>query len=113
MKFYVASKFENTARVREVIQELTQMGYYNTYDWTYSDGRNKNQAYLDLNGVLAADFLVGIFEEEYHYKGALVEMGVAIAQGIPIFILGDFIDRMIFMELDSIQKIKSLKDIRF
>lgn len=36
-KFYVASSFKNIDTVRYVCQQLKNMGYIHTYDWTVND----------------------------------------------------------------------------
>jgi hypothetical protein len=89
MKVYVASKFENKERVREIMYLLQQVGHTITYDWTRCEVNNREQAILDLRGVADCDVFVGIFEEDVTYKGALVELGAALSVGKPVYILGD------------------------
>lgn len=110
-RFYVASKFENRERVGEIIDYLQHLGHQVTYDWRYSKIRNEEQAKLDRNGVLTADFVVGVFEDKAIYKGALCELGMAIALNKKIYILGEWLEDMIFLYLPNVQKIKFIEDI--
>ena len=89
LRVYVASKWENKQRVREIMYMLQAVGHEITYDWTTCEVSNRQQAILDLRGVADADVFVGIFEQEASYKGALVELGAALALGKPVYILGD------------------------
>jgi nucleoside 2-deoxyribosyltransferase len=89
MKVYVASKWENKPRVKEIMTILREHGHTITYDWTECEVSNVEQAILDLRGVADADILVGVFEKDTAYKGSLVELGAALALGKPVYILGD------------------------
>lgn len=111
MKFYVASKFENQEEVGEVIDYLTMNGHTNTYDWRGGVNINRKQAELDMNGVKDADFVVGIFTQDYQYKGAICEIGMALALNKKVFILGEWLDKMIFMELRNIKKLDKITSI--
>lgn len=106
LKVYVASKWENKRRVREVMGMLELSGHEITYDWTHQEVDTRTQAIRDLRGVVDADVYVGIFEEEASYKGALVEMGAALALGKPVYILGDWsgIDQCIFFRHPHIRR---------
>lgn len=89
MDIYVSGKWEERPRVREVMFDLTSAGHHITYDWTICEVADINSAIADLRGVLDADAYVGVFEKDLPYKGALIEMGVALGMGIPIYIIGD------------------------
>lgn len=111
MKFYVASKFENQKVVGDIIQRLTEKGHVNTFDWRGNEELSEITAIEDFNGVYQADFIVGVFTENYAYKGAICEVGMALAWNKKIYILGDWLDKMIFMQLPNITKIKSIEEI--
>lgn len=106
MRVYVAGKWEEKARVREVQQQLRDAGHVITHDWTSEEevGITQEHAVNDKNGVLTADAFIGIFEKDLRYSGALSEMGIAIAKGIPIHILGDAINNNIFLMLPEVRR---------
>ena len=112
MRVYIATGFKLQNRYKEIKKELENLGHTITHDWTGAEEINKEQAQLDFKGVIDCDFLVGIFEDEYKYKGAICEVGMAIALYKPVFILGDWLDSLIFMELDNVSKIKSVNQIK-
>lgn len=96
-RVYVAGKFgvETNKRVKEVQAELRAAGHRITFDWTndqQSDG-NATQAMNDMMGVLNADVFVLIAEDHtVVYNGAVCELGMAIAAGLPIYVLGNALD---------------------
>jgi nucleoside 2-deoxyribosyltransferase len=105
MKIYVASKWEEKDRVQELMALLREAGHEITYDWTQCGTYNRTQAIHDLRGVADADVFVGVFEKDVPYAGALVELGIALALGKPIYIFGDapVLARCIFLEYPGIQ----------
>ena len=52
---------------------------------------------------MTADALVFIAEKNLPYKGAYVEFGIAVARGIPIYIMGREIEQCIFVKLPEVQ----------
>jgi nucleoside 2-deoxyribosyltransferase len=113
MKVYVASKWENKDRVRGVMFTLETLGHTITYDWTQHDAAPVQQAILDMRGVTDADVVVGIFEEELSYAGALMEVGGAIALGKPVYILGhaSVTGRAIFFQHPHVHFINNIQEI--
>lgn len=103
MKFYIASKFEERLKVRWLMDKLEDLGHEITCDWTDhkygGEGYPISYAKDDVDGVGSADAYAGLFIDDYYYKGALVEMGMALAGGIPIYIIGHAIDSCIFTNL--------------
>ncbi len=103
MRIYVASKFEEQERVREVMGQLVAAGHVITYDWTTNEQISPEQARKDVMGVFSADALVLIAEKDLNYCGALVEFGMALTREIPIYVLGSALDdRCIFMRLPNL-----------
>lgn len=109
-RIYVAGKWEEKDRVRQVQEQLKAAGHTITYDWTRANGDNNavgsRQAFAmaDRSGVFEADVFVGVFEKDLKYIGALTEMGMAVAMDIPIYILGNSIDSNIFLELPEVRR---------
>lgn len=100
MRIYVAAKWELRARAQDVMHDLVQFRHTITYDWTVVEQESAVQAVKDAEGVQTADVLVLIAEEDVPYAGALVELGIAIGCGIPVFVLGTapITRRCIFMK---------------
>lgn len=106
---YVAGKFEEKARVREVQRQLEDLQYYITHDWTKEDAGTLQgdalEAYLaqcaanDYTGVRDADAVLVLNHDRAF--GAMSEMGMAIAWGIPVFVVGHKIRDNIFFHLGS------------
>jgi hypothetical protein len=108
MKVYVAGKWEEKERVREVQRQLISAGHTISFDWTQvCDGTEEHmkvQAANDKQGVLDADAFVGVFEKDLRYSGALTEMGMAMANGAKIYILGNAVDTNLFMRLPEVRR---------
>lgn len=100
MRVYVAGKWELRDRVQTIMHDLTLFRHVITYDWTVVEQESSTQAVKDAEGVQTADVLVLIAEEDVPYAGALVELGIAIGCGIPVFVLGNapITRRCIFMK---------------
>ncbi len=111
MKLYIAGKWEDRARVSEIMRILRGIGFEITCDWTdykYSDEAYPQQYCMDdLEGVKKADLYLGIFVADYHYRGALVEMGIALGIGIPVWLFGEKQDDCIFSHHPSVRKFKT------
>lgn len=105
MRIYVATKYEEKVRAKEVAQQLEAVGHTITYAWWNNEQVSSAQAVADAAGVETADALVLIVEKDLPYAGALVEFGIAVGRGIPIYILGSAIDeRCIFMKLPNLHR---------
>lgn len=108
MKIYVAGKWKDRERVSDIMQILRGMGHEITCDWTghKCEDAAYPQQYCadDVQGVKDADLYLGIFIATYHYRGALVEMGIALGVGIPVWLFGDKADGCIFSNHPSVIK---------
>ncbi|TKD70681.1 nucleoside 2-deoxyribosyltransferase [Pseudalkalibacillus hwajinpoensis] len=88
MKFYVASGFQNKAKVQQFSEQLKQEGFTQTYDWT-KNVRASTEEELEIIGedelkaVRNADFLVVILPGG---KGTHIEMGIALGLSIPVYL---------------------------
>jgi len=111
VKIYIATAFRNVSRYHEVKDALEQLGHEITYDWTESKVADRDAAIKDAQGVAAAHAVIGIFEEDFPYKGAIFELGIAYTLGIPIYILGDWLDSMVFILLPYIHQVSNLEDL--
>ena len=115
MKLYVAGKWEDRERVSDIMRILRGIGFEITCDWT--DHKYEDEAYPqqycadDVQGVKDADLYIGIFVDSYIYRGALVEMGIALGVGIPVWLLGTKQDDCIFSHHPSVKKFKAWEEL--
>lgn len=118
MKIYVAAKFEDAPRVREVYAILRAHNIEITHDWTGEDiakaqgpdGRAYKRACAtgDLNGVMTADAVL-VLNHPLLYGGA-AEMGMALAVGIKVFVVGAERRENIFFNLEP-ERIELCRDV--
>lgn len=122
MKFYVAGKWQDREYIKSIMEHLKKLGHEITCDWTTHSFDSKtgvtgtkedieNFALEDIQGVKEADICIFLFGQEYVYRGALVELGLAIAFNKEIFIIGNKQDDCIFANLSYIKKFKSFSNI--
>lgn len=104
MRVYLATKFEEGPRVKAVAMALEAAGHTITYKWWFNDEFTTEQASKDMAGVMTANALVFIAEKDLPYKGAFVELGMAIARNLPVYIMGNAIDACIFVKLPNIHR---------
>lgn len=96
-KIYVASKFEDKARVRDTYAKLRAAGHEITCDWTNEEVKDlpddelfhtiREAAKADARGVFNADAVI-LFPHG-NGKGLFVELGIAVGRGIPIVVVSD------------------------
>ncbi len=116
MKVYVAGKWEDRRRCRDIMDRLEDTGHTITCDWTdheYEDEQYPIQyCQDDVQGVKDADVFLGVFiDNTVHYRGALVEMGIALGLGLPCYIIGNAQDDCIFINHPQIIKVANLRDM--
>lgn len=90
MKFYVAGKFEDKERVREMIAALRQLGWHCTFDWTYgpavvSDRALRDIAIWETRAASECDVLVLLSHPSG--KGSYFEAGCAVASGKEVWMV--------------------------
>jgi len=103
-RIYIATKFEEGDRAQEVAQMLVGEGHSITHRWWGNDENNAEQACRDMWGVMTAEALVFIAEKDLPYSGSLVELGMMLAKGGPVYVMGPYIDKCIFMKLPQVYK---------
>lgn len=104
MKLYVAGKYEDKMRVREVMDQFITAGHSITYDWTTNEQVSQDQAMADMAGVAEADAVVLVVEKALPYAGTLVEFGIALAYGKPVYLIGSGINHCIFSHLPGVHR---------
>jgi nucleoside 2-deoxyribosyltransferase len=105
MRFYVASGLANQEAVRGLIATLEKLGHSVTYDWTrhgsmqaepHEWGRVAN---AEMKGVVCAAFVVVLTPGGF---GTHVELGAALACGIPVILVGTREDRRAGRDYDCV-----------
>ena len=96
MRIYVAAKFEEKPRVRTLMRALEDAGHQITLDWTDEDATGLTgmelQAYYaecaenDVRGVQRAEVFVVL--DHPRGRGLFVELGVALAKGAHVIVVG-------------------------
>jgi hypothetical protein len=106
MKFYVAGKWEDRKNIRKLMDKIRGFGHAITYDWTIDEELldREVKTMSDTRGVQECDAYVGRFIEKNHYRGALVELGIALGLGKRIYIIGHSEDECIFTNHPSVQR---------
>lgn len=107
MKLYIAGKFQERKQVRWLMDRLVELGHTITFDWTTAHYETKEETPEDavecVRGVINADAYVGVFIMDYTYKGALIEMGVALGLDKKVYIIGHAIDSL-FIKHPNVQQ---------
>lgn len=111
MKFYVAGKWEDREAVKKLQEALIELGHTITVDWTWhekaDEGYPIQYSIDDIKGVQLADAYVGLFIEDYRYKGALVEMGAALGLHKRVYLIGHAIDTCLFAKHPLVQQFEN------
>jgi hypothetical protein len=94
LKFYIATRLERTGDHKALARELVQAGHAITYDWTVHGSvqgpqRIREVAQAELAGIKAADVVIVLLPGG---RGTHAELGMALALGKPVIILGDLKD---------------------
>lgn len=119
MKLYVAGKFEEAARVRQVHKRLRNAGHEITHDWTNEDPGERTGdelgaflrdcAIKDYDGVRTADAVLVL--NHPHLFGGAAEMGMALALGKPVFLVEPWLRDNIFFHLPRESGMRTFPDL--
>ncbi|GAG39012.1 unnamed protein product, partial [marine sediment metagenome] len=95
MKYYVAAHQKDKATARKVQKMLIAGGHEITADWTELAEEGDNEFLRDVvleceEGVRGCDYLVLLMWKNFPYRGAWVELGIAIALKKQIFLIGEY-----------------------
>lgn len=91
MKFYVIARFEDKDVARVVMEMMLARGHELTFDWTrvpeaLTDEDRVRSAARDFHGVVEADAVIVLHDDQL--CNGLVELGVALALGKRIMVVG-------------------------
>ena len=114
MRIYISGKWEERELVKQIYRRLEKAGHTITCDWTNhteeDDGYPTQYAEDDIEGVRTADLFIGLFLTDHSYKGALVELGVALGRPVPVYIIGHAIDSCLFADALGVTKFETIDD---
>lgn len=106
MKIYVGGSSEELVQIRLIMKILQLRGHTITFDWTqcfsWKSPDLTENARLDLEAIREADLVLLVFERNRNYQGTHTEMGIALALGKEVIILGPKADKNIFSRLCTI-----------
>ena len=108
MNVYVATKWENRDEAARVMKDLQDLGHVITCDWTTVDQESQAQAAADMAGVLFAEAVIVLAEQDWPFKGTYVEMGMALAAGTQVYIVGPYANT-IFDKLPTVRRFPDYK----
>jgi hypothetical protein len=112
VKFYVGTKWEEAPRARDIMWDLVGRGHEITHDWTECPQETPGAAYDDIKGVVDADVLVLVCEKDLPYANMLVELGAALGNGKPVYVLGKApVTKLLMFQHPLIQFIGGLDEI--
>ena len=116
MKYYVASHSQDDAR--KVAKLFTDAGHFVTSRWleedfgrtsTYIDEDKSRIAKMDYDDVVDADALVLLSSPFRIPGGKFVEVGIALASNMPVYLLGHRENMLMWHK--SVQQFDSAEDL--
>lgn len=114
MKFYVAGNYsKDKLRCRYIMEDIKRAGHFVTEDWTdpkYDHAPHDLCCRVDCEGIQNADALILYAVFERQYRGAFVEMGLALAWNKPVYIIGNAIDTCVFTAHPLVKKIHYISE---
>lgn len=117
MKVFVAGRWSDRERIREIMSLVQALGHTITRDWTaiaVADddmAGHREIALGDLEGVRQAEIFIFVADQDFQWRGAYAELGAAIALGKPCYIIGDYADKCIYVYHPLVQKVKSIEEV--
>ena len=123
MKFYIASRFHNKEKIREIYKTLIAKGHQISADWTlhkrivpYNENLEIASQYTqeDINGAKDCDVFILISDEAG--TGMHTELGVAISSHIlsdspKIYVIGEFISNSMFYFHPSVKRMNNIQEV--
>lgn len=119
MKFYVAGKWVDRERVRELYEWLIRHGHSITVDWTNHERPDaldvlRHYAYNDIWGATRCDVLIALLDKPYAFKGLWVEVGAALGADKEVWIVGREGDSCIFLHHEGVKHLfESVEQLKF
>lgn len=116
-KVYVAGRSITRDGVEEAIEKLTGAGFEVTFDWTkhprivFRDEPDKAREYskIELAAIDSSDAFVLISDKEG--TGMYVEMGYALAKDKPVYVVGKWNTKPMFMYHPAVIKCRTVEEV--
>jgi hypothetical protein len=108
---YVAGKWSEREKARKVMKELNDRGYAIAVDWTTHEHPDMFKEYVleDIEAIKSSDILLAcMWNKNIFYKGAWIEIGVALGLDKKIIIIGEEVSG-IFLSHPNISIAKDLE----
>ncbi len=121
MKIYVAGSSLEISAVQQAQTEVRAAGHEITEDWTLSltevfkhQGKElarflHHNARADMDGVILADAIILLNDPKC--GGAYVELGIALAFRIPVFVIGREKRDILFFHLPQVKHVSSVAEV--
>lgn len=117
MKVYVAGRSSIRNGVEDTIKKLKASGFKITFDWTkhphfiYREQPELAKKYseLELQAIDSSDVFILVSDREG--SGMYVEMGYALAKGKPVYIIGEWNQKPIFMFHPQVIKRQTIREV--
>ena len=111
-RFYLGGKYEERGEIKKIALELVKLGCEWTCDWTKHTGTSLSKyAEEDINGVLDADFVIIKKDKVQYYKGTWVEIGAALANSMPVYVVGVAEPDEIFLYHPLVRKFETFREL--
>ena len=104
MKVFVAAKWEDRTAAQDLMSHMKILGLTISYDWTQNDQVSRETALADFDGVMNADALVFWAPLDLGFRGAYVEMGIALALDLPVYLMGPGADECIYIHHPNVTR---------
>lgn len=111
MKLYISTKWEQRGLATGLMRYAEHHGHSITYDWTVCDIESPTGAAMDIIGVITADLLIILAEQELPYRGVYVELGAALGCHIPVWLVGHGLDACLFAKHPLVKRFSSMASI--
>ncbi|MBU2249737.1 MAG: hypothetical protein KKD77_23525 [Gammaproteobacteria bacterium] len=102
--FYIASKWENKRKVAELASVLERMGHVISHKWFAVEAAYMEDApihaRLDMYGVRDCTTFLALFDIDFPFLNAYVELGMAVALRKEILIIGQADTNCLFTRLE-------------
>lgn len=118
LRIYPATKLANIGTLRMWEQWYPKELFFHARWLRHVDNdtpdiaENANQFWIeDAEDVRSADALVVFAFPDQHLRGALVECGIAIASGVPVFAIGEHPDFSTWQYHPGVTRVKDISEV--
>lgn len=117
MKIYVATKWEERSKAKEIMNLCQSYGHDITVDWT-DESKEATEETLsfwserDLQSVKDCELLIAYFPYPFlKYTGAFCELGAALVLKKKVWVIGHGADDCIFLHNKNIVRFEKMEEL--